>query len=273
MGKAIYTPKGKASEFSKYAVNFYNGCSADCDYCYCKSGVLKNVWSNKPTLKKTLINPETALKIFFKEMKANLSSLREYGLFFNFTSDPFLKETIELNLKAMRECEDLGIPVIALTKQTWWSRNGSPSLDFNMCQIPSNVNMGFTLTGHDELEKGAATNQERIEAMGYFAVAKNTSHAGNKIWASIEPVIDIKSSIKMIKETLEFVDHYKIGTLSGAKYDKDDLSNFVHAMAPVITGYATVYFKDEILKQAGISREFLNSYWSGCVDRDYRWWL
>ena len=55
MGKAIYQPKGKASEYSKYAVNFYNGCSADCDYCYCKSGMLKNVWSNKATLKKTLI--------------------------------------------------------------------------------------------------------------------------------------------------------------------------------------------------------------------------
>lgn len=31
-GKAIYSPKGKAGEYAKYACNFYVGCSNDCDY-------------------------------------------------------------------------------------------------------------------------------------------------------------------------------------------------------------------------------------------------
>jgi len=257
MGKAIYNPSGRAGEYSYWAVNFYNGCSADCDYCYCKTGVLKTVWSNKPTIKKTLISEEKALEIFKREVFKNKDELRKHGLFFNFTSDPFLAETIELNIKAMCECEDLGIPVKALTKQTWW---------IGKYKIPDNVSIGFTLTGCDGLEKGAAINTERIEAMQYLY------GKGFKIWASIEPVIDIKTSIKMIKKTLKFVNHYKIGTLSGAKYDKGELKAFIDAMAPKITGYATVYFKDEILKQAGVSREFLNSYWSGCVNRDYKFW-
>lgn len=43
---AIYQPKGKAGEYAKYAVNFYVGCSNDCDYCedvkvYWKDSVLE----------------------------------------------------------------------------------------------------------------------------------------------------------------------------------------------------------------------------------------
>ena len=257
MGKAIYEPKGKAQEYSKYAVNFYNGCSADCEYCYCKKGPMGNLWSTTPTLKKTLVGDITAYDIFRKEAVKNKLELQKHGLFFNFNSDPFLRETIELNMWAMNYCKYMDIPVKALTKQTWW---------LGKYVIPNNVSIGFTLTGHDDMEPGAATNQERIEAMECLYMA------GCKLWASIEPVIDIASSIRMIYDTLEFCDHYKIGTLSGAKYDKDDLSDFVHSMATVITGHATVYFKDELLKQAGVSREFINSYWAGCVDRDYRWW-
>lgn len=38
--KAIYQPKGAAREYSAWACNLYNGCSNQCDYCYCKRGVL-----------------------------------------------------------------------------------------------------------------------------------------------------------------------------------------------------------------------------------------
>ena len=155
-GKAIYTPSGKAGEYSYWAVNFYNGCSADCDYCYCKKGVMAHLWSNKPTLKKSLVNNQEALRIFLKEMNNNLTGLREHGLFFNFTSDPFLKETIELNMVAMDLCNDMYIPVKALTKQTWW---------IDEYRLPSNVSIGYTLTGMDDMEKGAASTENRIKAL------------------------------------------------------------------------------------------------------------
>lgn len=256
-GKAIYTPSGKAGEYSYWAVNFYNGCSADCSYCYCKRGVLSSVWSTTPTLKKSLEDPTKALSIFMREVDKNLSELKKHGLFFNFTSDPFLRETIDLNINAMKYCDLMDIPVKALTKQTWW---------INSYRLPKNVTIGFTLTGMDEMEKGAATTIERIAALKYLHVI------GYRTWASIEPVVDIHRAISVIQATLGIVDHYKIGTLSGKKYDREELSAFVDSMSPGITGYATVYWKKELLKQSGHSRGFLNDFWSGCVNRDYRFW-
>ena len=115
MGKAIYQPKGKAAEFSKYAANFYNGCTADCKYCYCKTGPMSKLWSTTPTLKKTLVAELTAYEIFRKEAVKNLETLRQHGLLFNFNSDPFLRETIDLNVRAMDLCQHLDIPVKAST--------------------------------------------------------------------------------------------------------------------------------------------------------------
>lgn len=258
MGKAIYMPKGRASEYSKYAVNFYNGCSGDCEYCYCKKGPMGSLWSTTPTIKKTLVDELTAIKIFEKEVNKNLAELREHGLFFNFNSDPFLRETINLNTEAIKYCSSLDIPTKVLTKQMWWIG------DYG---IPKDTAIGFTLTGHDELEPGAATNQERIEAMKYL------HGKGYKIWASIEPIIDLPSSFKMIMKTIKYVSHYKIGLLSGGKTDQTDLFEFIHTTNLYLhhNSNATVYWKDSLLQQAGgKDRKDLPEF---CVDRDYRWWL
>lgn len=254
-GKAIYTPSGKAGEYSYWAVNFYNGCSADCDYCYCKKGVMAHLWSTAPTLKKSLITPERALDIFFNEMKNNLSSLRENGLFFNFTSDPFLKETIDLNLKAMEYCHDFKIPVKALTKQTWW---------IDKYNIPDNVSIGFTLTGEDSLEKGAPSNLKRIDAM------EELRAEGYKIWASIEPVVNIDSAYNMICRSLYFADHFKIGPLSGKSFNKTDVEHFMYDVNFLFKGEKkTIYWKEGFIEKMGIIRESLPE---NCVNRDYKWW-
>ena len=89
-GKAIYNPKGKAGEYAPWACNFYTGCSNDCEYCYCKRGVMSHVWDNKPHLKKCFKDERKALEIFEKELVANLEALRSSSIFFTFTSDPLL---------------------------------------------------------------------------------------------------------------------------------------------------------------------------------------
>lgn len=262
-GKAIYCPSGKAQEFSSWAVNFYNGCSADCDYCYCKKGVMAHLWSTTPTLKKGLtdsahpLSASKALKIFHKEMNNNLSSLKEHGLFFNFTSDPFLRETIELNIAAMDLCNDMNIPVKALTKQSWWIGEN---------RLPKNVSIGYTLTGMDEMEPGAASTEERIKAIEYL-----NSH-GYTTFASIEPIIDFKKSFEMIVKSIRFVGHYKIGLLSGYKQKNNEVESFIKSVNSLIKerSTATIYWKDSILNEAGIGRELLPGF---CVDRDYKFWL
>jgi len=204
-GKAIYQPKGPAGEYAEWACNFYVGCSNDCSYCYCKKGVLGHVMGGLiPTLKKCFKDEADALKIFEKELKLNLLELQKHGLFFTFTSDPFLPETTLLTQQAARLCLINDVPVKFLTKRADWH------IDALIRELNENQTIwnyepkkhllafGFTLTGHDELEPNASTNAERIEAM------KKLHNAGFKTFASIEPIIDLNSSMEMIQQTIGF---------------------------------------------------------------------
>jgi DNA repair photolyase len=125
------------------------------------------------------------------------------------------------------------------------------------------VAIGFSLSGHDELEPNASTNSDRIMAM------IDLRAAGFKTWASIEPIIDFDSSLSMIERTFGICDLYKIGLEAGKKYDKDELLDFmsdVNAKSHLTGNECKIYYKDGLLKQAGISRSELPS---NCVDRDY----
>lgn len=258
-GKAIYQPAGKAAEYSRWAVNFFVGCSAACTYCYNRHGITAKVLgADKPTLKKSLVNEDTALQIFIKEADINLTDLRKHGLFFNFVSDPFLPETIVLNTAAIQYCLIMGIPVKVLTKQTWWLETFLQKFEE---WIDENVNrqdckdliaFGFTLTGHDELEPGAAPNTDRIRAMKVL-------HAeGFKTWASIEPIIDCESSLKMIFEICDHVDLIKIGLQSGQKYNFPDLYKIITAVKNLTMLYDfKVYYKDSFIRQTKINRSVL----------------
>ena len=277
-GKAIYNPSGKAREYSYWACNFYVGCSNGCEYCYCKKGVLASTMGgNKPTLKKCFKNESHALEVFEKELKANLPELKKHGLFFSFTTDPLLSETERLTWSAVMMCNDNDIPVKVLTKNAEWvsgyvdfinnSNSGNEALEWRRL-----IAFGFTLTGHDELEQGASTNAERIEAM------KRLYCAGFKTFASIEPVVDFDSSRRIIRETLGYCHLYKIGTMPGKTYSRKETIRFIanagadFALFQLHCGFeAKLYFKDSILKHAKINREQLSDLVKPrfLVGRDY----
>lgn len=272
MSKIIYQPKGKAQEYAKYAANFYVGCLGknSCQYCYCPK-VLRGYWPDKPTLKKGLNIIDKAKHIFMKEADQNLTELRKHGLFFNFVSDPFLPETIELNTFAMRYCIIRGIPVKALTKQTWWVEDFMAemwdndtiwNLDYH--DVQNLMAIGFTLTGHDDLEPGCASNNERINAMQLL------HSEGFKIWASIEPIIDFESSYQMIEQTLGFCDLYKVGLKSGSKYSTEDARWFAtKVLISCACNHTKVYLKDSLVKLTGWDRENLKEISGSYVDADY----
>lgn len=272
MGKIIYQPKGKAQEYAKYAANFYNGCSGRCTYCYNRTGITAKVLGgDKPTLKKGLNIQEKAMHIFMKEADQNLDELRKHGLFFNFVSDPFLPKTIELNTFAMRYCIINGIPVIALTKQTRWAedfvlemeQNETVwNLDYN--KVQELMAFGFTLTGHDELEPGCATNQQRIETMKWL------NAEGFKTWASIEPIIDFDSSYRMMEQTFGSCDLYKVGLRSGSKYSAEDARWFaVKVLISCACNHTKVYLKDSLVELTELDRETFKEIHSSYVGADY----
>jgi DNA repair photolyase len=259
-GKAIYNPSGKAGEYSYWACNIHRRCNNGCTYCYLNKGVLsKSLGAGTPELKSCFKNEDHAIEVFLKELRQNLSELQKHGLFFSFITDPMLPETIKTTELAIDIATDYGVPVKILTKRADWLNYLLPRLPINKHELYA---FGFTLTGHDELEKGASTNQERIEAM------KKLHDAGFKTWASIEPIIDFESSCTVIADSRKFCDLYKIGLMSGKVFNKKDIQVFVKDACDFLEALSEskIYFKDSLLKQAGILREDLPE---NCVSRDY----
>jgi DNA repair photolyase len=260
-GKAIYEPNGKAAEYAEYACNFYVGCSNHCTYCFLRKGIgKKTLGGNEPTLKKRFKDEDDALRVFEKELKQNLTELQQHGLFFSFTTDPMLPETQILTDKAVLISIKNDVPVKILTKNS--NVVGYAFFDSCFQSYKKLIAIGFTLTGHDELEPNASPNAERIEAM------RKLHEAGFKTWASIEPVIDFESSKLMICESAGFCHLHKIGLESGKKYDKSECRKFIEwtCAGKSLPTQPKIYFKDGLLKAAGINREELPK---NCVGRDY----
>lgn len=265
-GKAIYNPSGKAAEYSAWACNFYVGCSNGCEYCYCKKGILAKVMGqDKPQLKKCFDNEEQAYFKFKDEMIINEADLKNSGIFFSFTTDPMLPETIDLTIRVMYLCANWSIPVKILTKVATISMvnrliddsvhgifdDTEEDMIISRKAYRSKIAIGFTLTGHDELEPGASTNMERIEAM------KKLHDAGFKTFASIEPIIDFESAKAMIMQTIGFCDLYKIGLMSGKKYDQVDAQSFVEWLSD-LPAMPKIYLKESLQKLTHYTNEELD---------------
>ena len=242
-GKAIYEPSGKAAEYSNWACNLYNGCPHSCTYCFNDHNIMAGTrGGNIVSLKKSLVDTETAFKIFVSELTRHRETIiKDGGLHFNFVSDPCLPETIELNFRCMDEAQSQGVFCKVLTKRADWLHH--PAVQ-NALSHKGLISVGFTLTGRDDLEPGASSNMERVHAMAEL------HNAGISTWASIEPVIDPALSFAMIVETLGFCDHYKIGILSGKKdYTPQQIRDFVAQVQSL--GHTSVYWKESL-------REFIS---------------
>lgn len=269
-GKAIYCPSGKAEEYSYWGCNFYVGCSNGCTYCYLKKGRgAKILGGDKPNLKTCFNHESHALEVFEKEVKANLPELQKHGLFFSFTTDPMLPETQVLTMNAAGIAAKNHIPVKILTKCADWVNEfiqwlDNSNSDNSAKEWRKNYAFGFSLTGHDELEPGASTNQERINAM------KKLHDAGFRTFASIEPIIDFNSSFDMIKQTVAFCELYKVGLESGKKYKKIDVNEFLYKISTLAAvNDFKVYLKDSLVALSPYSREFIETLSNSFVDRSY----
>ena len=237
-GKAIYEPSGKAAEYSNWACNLYNGCPHSCTYCFNDHNIMAGtLGGNIVSLKKSLVDTETAFKIFVSELTRHRETIiKDGGLHFNFVSDPCLPETIELNFRCMDEAQSQGVFCKVLTKRADWLHH--PVVQ-NALSHKGLISVGFTLTGRDDLEPGASSNMERVHAMAEL------HNAGISTWASIEPVIDPVLSFAMIVETLCFCYHYKIGILSGKKdFTPQQIRDFVAKVQSLC--HTSVYWKESL---------------------------
>lgn len=265
-GKAIYQPTGKAAEYSLWACNFFTGCSNNCDYCYCKRGVMNHVWDTKPHLKKSFISEDHAFDIFCKELDRCQDMIGSDALLFSFTTDPLLPETRNLTFRAMEEAISRGINVKILTKRADWLNEFIRRTEIQTINYGGNkhhIAFGFTLTGTDDQEPGASLNDERIEVM------KELHEMGIKTFASIEPVITPAISMNMIEATKSFCDLFKVGLISGKGqdfYNHDHMILFWGWLTGKSLSGNKIYLKDSFLQYFGINRELLKGNF---VNSDY----
>lgn len=245
-GKTIYNPTGAAKEYSEWACNFYLGCTIGCSYCYNKTGRFKETFGNdEVTLKKTLKDYPTALKVFQKELLENVDSIRKQGLFFSFTTDPLLNETISMTICAIDRCQHEKVPVKVLTKTGLEIVKRLNRVAVN----PMNnwdkklVAYGVTLTGCDEEEPHASPNVERIEAL------KQAKMFGFKTFVSIEPILDFDKSFNMIESTLGYCDLFKVGLKSGDKPSVEKCKNLIDKIKELAKDSdAKFYIKESLSK-------------------------
>lgn len=254
LAKVIYKPAGKAGEYAKWACNLYNGCTHKCNYCYLRKGVLSHSCGGEtPVLKKTLKDLDTAILTFKKELSERTETIQaEGGIFFSFTTDPMQHETFDATMACAKFAIRNDVDITILTKAAWWE------VDPFIKEHPNRFTIGFTLTGHDEMEPGAEPNSQRIEKM------KELHSLGVKTFASCEPIIDFGSTLEMISQAAPYCNEFRIGLLSGVGadkyYKKSDCIKFADAVKTLQTSYGfSIYWKDSIRKYMGDGSYILNA--------------
>jgi hypothetical protein len=271
-GKALYTPKGAAMEYGRIGCNFYTGCPHECEYCYMKRGVLKKqLGGTEVRLKKCFKDEADAARILRNELDKHLEQCQRYGIFLSFTTDPMIDETRGLTSIAICEATVRDIPVWVLTKCSTFIYDECNFMAWNEAISPNcrdRIHFGFTLTGRDDMEPKANTNQDRIMAM------RRMHLMGFSTFASIEPVIDWWSAERVVHDAMPWCDHFKLGLRSGVGKDYYDITETRAAILRIVLAVhsfgRTIYLKESARKllQQYLQPEVYEALLSHTVDMD-----
>ncbi len=200
---------------------------------------------------------------FKEQVDENIVKLQEYGIFFSLITDPLLKSTKELTYLAIDYCMENEIPFKILTKCADWET------DEFLKTYPENkkhlAHFGFSLSGEDQFEAGASSNQERIDLM------KELYNDGFKTWVSAEPIINIDSTIKVLEKAKDFCYMIRFEVLSMGHYESEKLS-CVYNRRELLELYdwvnhnlkdKLIYWGDGFLMNAGLNRKKIKSTKTG----------
>lgn len=238
MSKLIYEPAGRAHEFSPYACNLYKGCTNRCDYCYNRLGVRSTLLGADTVSPKK----DASLKVFKAELLQYKTGIiaSGKGLFFSFVSDPCLPDTVQLTWECIRFAVENDVPCVVLTKRADFLN--VPVVKEVLEKYPSMVSLGWTLTGVDSAEPYASPTDQRIACM------KEVHYRGIRTWASLEPMLSLPATRRIIRQIKPFCDHFKCGPLNGHKrsYSDAELVDFYNEINAL--GLKDFYWKDNLLE-------------------------
>lgn len=197
-GLVIYEPKGRAREYASLACNIYHGCDHRCTYCYAPDATRKS----RPDFESPQLRPR-----FLAKLKRDCSAYAETSsrVLLCFTCDPYqhLDTIHQITRQTIATLHNHGIAVEVLTK------GGSRALrDLDLFTSRDAFATTLTTLIPSHWEPNAAPPQDRIQTIRQF------HSAGIPTWVSLEPVVDPAASLQIIRETTQFVDVFKVGTLN-----------------------------------------------------------
>jgi DNA repair photolyase len=199
----IYAPAGQAGEYAPLAANPYRGCGHACAYCYVPA-VLR---MEREEFDKGAVSRPNYLELLRKDAKKYQAAGIKEQVMLSFTTDvysPFDRSLTRPTIEILREH---GLGFCVLTK------GGTRALADLDLYRPDRDAFASTLTSLDPAfslrwERGAALPADRIEALQAF------HNAGIFTWVSLEPTLDVESSLAIVEATHSFVDLFKIGRVN-----------------------------------------------------------
>jgi len=212
----IYTPRGKAREYSPLAINLYNGCSHNCKYCYGK-----NIRGNpEPVPRKNI------LKLIEKEAILLSNAMIDDQILLCFLCDPYqhLEEGLKITSQTIDILMKYNLRFTILTK------GGKRSIpDMAKYKDYPKASYGVTLFTFKDVERllqepYASPVQDRVKALA-------TAHFMEiKTWVSVEPVFYPEDALELIKNIAPITDKFKVGKLNHyPKIEKQiDWKKFCH---------------------------------------------
>jgi DNA repair photolyase len=199
----IYAPKGQAGEYAPLAANPYRGCGHECRYCYVPL-VLK---MKRPEFDAGAVPRADFLQKLVKDARKYRKAGVTEQVMLSFTTDPYHPGDTSLTRQTLEVLIEHGLAFCTLTK------GGTRALrDLDLFR-PERDAFASTLTSLDDAfsrkwEASAALPGDRITTLQKF------HEAGIFTWVSLEPTLDVESSLEIVSQTYSFVDLFKIGRVN-----------------------------------------------------------
>ena len=226
--KIITQSKGRAAEYGKLSLNLYIGCDHGCRYCY-GPGVC-HLTPDDFRIPKPKKNALARLEKDARDLAGETEPI-----FLSFITDPYshIDNSLGLTRMAIQILHANNLRVKILTK------GGQRSFrDFDL--LGPEDSYGATLTFVDGCdskywEPRAASPGERISML-------DAAHKkGIPTWVSLEPVIDPKQTLELVRRTHNFVDEYRVGKLNYSPSDVD-WTLFAHQLVNLFNAQDCAYF-------------------------------
>lgn len=196
----IYAPAGQAGEYAPLAANPYRGCGHGCSYCY----VPLVTKQPRPEFDAgAVLRPKFLAGLKRDALRYQIAKSRAQVMI-SFTSDPYHRGDTSATRTTLGILRDHGMAFCTLTKGGFRAVR-----DLDLFR-PDRDSFACTLTTLDDAfskkwERNAALPGDRIAALRCY------HDAGIFTWVSLEPTLDVESSLAIVAATHGFVDLFKVG--------------------------------------------------------------